>query len=248
MGRLEGRVAIVTGASGGIGKAICQVLATNGVDVVAHYLRDQKGVEIAAAKVKEAGRQVETVSADVSVTPEARALVTRTVDRFSRLDILVNNAGIYPRALALEMTEEEWDRVLNTNLKGTFICCQAAARVMKQAGGGRIVNMTSLAIRGQRGGAHYTASKAGIVGLTRALALEWAPEVLVNCVAPGIIDTPQPRMGMNEQEIAERVSHLPLPRIGRPEDVAQAVLFLVSDSSSWITGQTLHVNGGDMMF
>lgn len=118
---------------------------------------------------------------------------------------------------------------------------------MKHTGKGRIVNLTSVAIRGVQRGSHYSASKAGIMGLTRALALEWAPEVLVNCVAPGLIDTAQPRMGMNEEQIAERVRRLPLPRIGRPEDVARAVLFLASNDSSWITGQTIHVNGGDMM-
>jgi len=247
MGTLNGQVAIVTGASGGIGKAICQVLATEGADIVAHYLHDRNGVEIAATSVKAAGRQVEIVRANVAVPSEARTLIAKTMERFGRCDILVNNAGTFPRSWALETTEEEWDRVLDTNLKGTFMCSQAAAHVMKQAGRGRIVNMASLAIRGIPRGAHYSASKAGIMGLTRTLALEWAPEVLVNCVAPGLIDTPQPRMGMNEEQIAERVRRLPLPRIGRPEDVAQAVLYLVSDHSSWITGQTLHVNGGDMM-
>ena len=247
MGALEKQVAIVTGASGGIGKAICQVLATEGADIVAHYLHDRDGAEIAAASVKAAGRQVETVRANVAVPSEARALIAKTMERFGRCDILVNNAGTFPRSWALETTEEEWDRVIDTNLKGTFMCSQAAARVMKQAGRGRIVNMASLAVRGILRGGHYSASKGGIVSLTRTLALEWAPEVLVNCVAPGLIDTPQPRMGMNEEQIAERVKRLPLPRIGRPEDVAQTVLFLVSDHSSWITGQTLHVNGGDMM-
>jgi NAD(P)-dependent dehydrogenase (short-subunit alcohol dehydrogenase family) len=247
MGMLEARVAIVTGASGGIGRTICQVLASEGTHVVAHYLKDQTGVEMVAAVVKGLGGQIEMVRADVGTVVEARALVDRAVERFGRLDILVNNAGTYPRSWALDMTEEEWDRVLDTNLKGTFFCSQAAARIMRQTGGGRIVNISSIAMRGALQGAHYSASKAGIVGLTRTLALEWAPTVLVNCVAPGIVDTPQPRMGMSEEQIAERVRRLPLPRIGRPEDVAQAVLFLVSDSSSWITGQTLHVNGGDMM-
>jgi NAD(P)-dependent dehydrogenase (short-subunit alcohol dehydrogenase family) len=248
VGSLEGRVAIVTGASGGIGKAICRILAINGANIVTHYLHDREGVEIAATAVREAGRQVEIVSADVAVVAEVQALVKKVLERFGRLDILVNNVGIFPRSWALEMSEEEWDKVLDTNLKGTFMCSQAAAQVMKQVGGGRIVNISSLAIQGRARGAHYSASKAGIIGLTRALAVEWAPEILVNCVVPGIIDTPQPRMGMTEEQIAERVSRIPIPRIGRPEDIAQAVLFFVSDSSSWITGQTLHVNGGDMMF
>jgi NAD(P)-dependent dehydrogenase (short-subunit alcohol dehydrogenase family) len=247
MGKLEGRVAIVTGASGGIGKAICRLLAINGADVVVHYLHDREGAETAATAVKEAGRQSEMVKANTSLSDEARSLVSRAMGRFKRLDILVNNAGVFPRSWALDMKEEEWDRVIDTNLKGTFMCSQAVAKFMKEGGGGRIVNISSIVIRGITRGAHYSATKAGIMSLTRSLALEWAPDILVNCVAPGLIDTPQPRMGMSEEQIAERVSRLPLPRLGRPEDVAEAVLFLVSDSSSWITGQTLHVNGGEMM-
>jgi NAD(P)-dependent dehydrogenase (short-subunit alcohol dehydrogenase family) len=245
MGALEGKVALVTGASGGIGKAICRVLALEGADIAAHYLQDRQGADSAASLVKRAGRRVEVLKGDLPC--EAQTVVAETVRHFGRCDILVNNAGVYPRSWALDLTEEEWDRVIDTNLKSTFFCSQAAARVMKAAGEGRIVNMSSVAIRGAQRGSHYCASKAGIIGLTRALALEWAPEILVNCVAPGIIDTPQPRLGMSEEQIAERVGKLPLPRIGTPEDVAQAVLFLASHRSSWVTGQVLHVNGGDMM-
>jgi NAD(P)-dependent dehydrogenase (short-subunit alcohol dehydrogenase family) len=247
MGTLDGQVAIVTGASGGIGKAICRLLATAGADIVAQYFHDQEGAQEAASQVRAAGRRVEAVRANLALAAEARGVVDRAVAVFGRLDILVNNAGTYPRSWALEMAEEEWDRVLDTNLKGTFFASQAAARVMREAGKGRIVNMSSVAMRGQIRGSHYSASKAGLVGLTRALALEWAPEILVNCVAPGLVDTPQPRMGMNEDQITERVRRLPLPRIGKPEDIARAVLFLCTEESSWITGQTLHVNGGDMM-
>jgi 3-oxoacyl-[acyl-carrier protein] reductase len=244
---LKGQVAVVTGASGGIGKAICKALAAGGADIAAHYSKDRAGVESAASLVKAAGGRVEIIRADLSLRSETKNLIDETMKRLGRCDILVNNAGTFPRSWALDLTEEEWDRVIDTNLKGTFFCSQAAARVMKEAGQGRIVNMASVAIRGIQRGAHYSASKAGIIGLTRTLALEWAPEVLVNCVAPGLIDTPQPRMGMNEGEIAERAQRLPLARIGKPEDVAEAVLFLVSKGSSWVTGQTLHVNGGDMM-
>lgn len=177
MGVLEGRVAIVTGASGGIGEAICQVLATEGANVVAHYLHGRDGVDSAATLVKTAGWQVEIVMADLAVAVQAQALIDHAVERFGRCDILINNSGTFPHSWALEMTEEEWDRVIDTNLKGTFMCSQAAARVMKQADRGWIVNMASVAIRGISKGAHYSDSKAGIVGLTRALALEWAPEV-----------------------------------------------------------------------
>jgi NAD(P)-dependent dehydrogenase (short-subunit alcohol dehydrogenase family) len=247
MGRLEGQVAIVTGASGGIGKAICKLLAEEGAHIVAHFYRDQQGAQQAVSEIETAGRRAELVKANLAVAAEAREVVDRAVEAFGRLDILINNAGTYPRSWALDMTEEMWDQVLDTNLKGTFFCSQAAASVMKEAGRGRVVNMSSVAMRGQIRGAHYSASKAGLVGLTRALALEWAPEILVNCVAPGLIDTPQPRMGMDEDQIAERVRRLPIPRIGEPEDIARAVLFLCTEESSWITGQTLHVNGGDLM-
>ncbi len=247
MGAINGQVAIVTGASGGIGKAICKVLAREGAEVVASYFNNRAGVEVTAAAVKAAGRQVEVVKANTGLVLECRALVDRAVDRFGKVDLLVNNAGIYPRSWALEMQEEEWDQVVDTNLKGTFFCCQAAARVMKPAGYGRIINIGSLAMRGATRGAHYSATKAGISALTRTLAFEWAPEVLVNCIAPGIVDTPQPRYGLNEDQIAERVRNLPVPRIGMPEDIAGAVLYLVSKSGNWITGQTLHINGGDWM-
>lgn len=244
---LEGRVAIVTGASGGIGKAICATLAREGADLVVHYLHGRAGAELAEAAVRVEGRKAEVVRADVAVGAEARALVSRAMERFGRLDILVNAAGVYPRSWAMEMAEEEWDTVLDINLKGTFLCSQAAARVMKQAGAGAIVNTSSIAIRGQARGAHYCASKAGVVALTRVLALEWAPEIRVNCIAPGLTDTDMPRKGMSQEEIANRVQGMPLPRLGRPEDIARAVLFLVSDNSSWVTGQTVHVNGGDWM-
>ena len=245
MGAIEGRVAVVTGASGGIGKAICRVLAREGADVVASYGNDKAGVEVAAEGVRATGRQVEVVRANTAVVAECRALVDKTVKRFSRLDILVNNAGTFPRSWSLEMTEEEWDRVVDSNLKGTFFCSQAAARVMKSAGYGRIVNLGSVAMNGSPRGAHYSATKGGIVSLTRTLAREWAPEILVNCVAPGLVDTPQPRYGMTEEEVSERARNLPLARIGKPEDIAEAVLFLVSEKASWITGQLFHVNGGD---
>jgi NAD(P)-dependent dehydrogenase (short-subunit alcohol dehydrogenase family) len=242
---LEGRVALVTEGSGGIGKAICSLLAREGADVAIHYCRDQSGASAAAAAVTTAGRRAETFQADLAVAAEARGLVARTLERFGRLDILVNNAAIFPRHSAFEISEEEWDKVLDTNLKGTFFCSQAAAKAMKQAGWGRIVNMSSLAWRGRLHGSHYSASKAGIVALTRSLAKEWAPEVLVNAVAPGLIDTPAPRQELTEDQIAQRVRTLLIPRIGQPEDVAECVLFLVSKGSSWITGQLLSVNGGD---
>jgi 3-oxoacyl-[acyl-carrier protein] reductase len=188
---------------------------------------------------------VEVVKANNGVVAQVRAVVDRAVERFGRLDILVNNAGTYPRSWALEMAEEEWDLVVDTNLKGTFFCSQAAARVMKPAGYGRIVNLGSVAMAGQPRGAHYSATKGGIASLTRALAREWAPEILVNCVAPGTVDTPQPRQGMTEEQLVERVRQLPIPRIGTPDDIAEAVLYFVSDRASWITGQVFHVNGGD---
>jgi NAD(P)-dependent dehydrogenase (short-subunit alcohol dehydrogenase family) len=245
MGMLDGKVALVTGGSGGIGKGLCKALAEAGADVVVHYRSDAAGAAKAAALVAAAGRQCETLQADTSRAAEARALVEQAVARFGHLDILINNAATFPRSLALDMTEELWDQVIDTNLKGTFICSQAAAGPMKKAGWGRIVNIGSVSMFGQARGAHYSAAKAGLLGLTRTLAIEWAPEITVNCVAPGLVDTPQPRYGMTEEQIAARAASLLIPRIGQPEDVANAVLFYVSPATSWVTGQVMHVNGGD---
>jgi 3-oxoacyl-[acyl-carrier protein] reductase len=167
------------------------------------------------------------------------------------IDILVNNAGIFPRVEFLDMTEAQWDEVLGVNLKGTFLCTQAAAQQMVQRGrGGVVINLTSsAAFRSSPRGVHYVASKAGIIGLTRAAALELAPyRVRVNAIAPGTTDTAQPRYGMSEDELQAVGRQVPLGRMGTPADVADLAVFLASDESRHITGQTIHVNGGQYLY
>jgi 3-oxoacyl-[acyl-carrier protein] reductase len=167
------------------------------------------------------------------------------------IDILVNNAGIFPRVDFLTMREAQWDTVLSVNLKGSFLCTQAAARHMVQQGrGGAIMNLASgAAFRGSPRGVHYVSSKAGIVGLTRATAQELAPyRIRVNAIAPGLTDTAQPRYGMAEDELQEAALHIPLGRIASPEDIARLAVFLASDDASHITGQTIHVNGGQFLY
>jgi 3-oxoacyl-[acyl-carrier protein] reductase len=164
--------------------------------------------------------------------------------------ILVNNAGVFPRVDFLRMTEADWDHVLDVNLKGSFLCAQAAARRMVDAGiGGAVVNLASVPMRGTPRGVHYSASKAGVMGLTRAMALALAPHrIRVNAIAPGLTDTAQPRYGNSETELVELARQIPLDgRMAHPEEIARVAVFLVSEESGWITGQTIHVNGGAFM-
>jgi 3-oxoacyl-[acyl-carrier protein] reductase len=176
--------------------------------------------------------------------------VDATVAAFGKIDILVNNAGVFPRVSLLEMTEKDWDFVHSINLKAGFFCAQSAARSMIAAGtGGTIVNLASSAIFGASPrGVHYAASKGGVVSMTRAMALELAPfKIRVNAIAPGLTDTAQPRYGMSEEELAERAASMPLGRMGQPEDIANVAVFLASEKSAFMTGQTVHANGGIFM-
>ena len=248
-GRLAGRVALVTGAQQGIGRAIALALAGAGADVAINWLDDRAGAERLAGEVGSLGRRAVLTRGDVSRAADAEAMVAAAVDNFGRLDVLVNNAGVYPRVEFLAMREGDWDGVLDVNLKGGFLCAQAAARAMVRAGhGGVIVNISSSAIRGQPLGVHYSASKAGVIGMTRAMALALAPHrIRVNAIAPGLTDTAQPRYGNTEAELEEMARQIPLGRMGRPDDVADVAVFLASDDARWITGQTLHVNGGQYL-
>lgn len=239
----------MTGAQQGIGRAAAVALAAAGADVVINWLDDQNaGAEVAAA-VRGHGRNALLAQADVADVRQSAAMVAKAVSHFGHLDILVNNAGIFPRMPFLDMTEALWDSVLAVNLKGAAFCSQAAARGMADAKrGGAIVNMTSQAVRGSPRGAHYSSSKAGLLGLTRTMALELAPyRIRVNAVAPGLIDTAQPRGGYSEEGLAGLVASIPLGRIGLSTEVADAIVFLCSDASSFMTGELLHVNGGAYM-
>ena len=248
-GELAGKVAVVTGAGQGIGKALARGLAAAGAAlVVSDILRENAAAT--ARQIEEAGGQALGLGIDVSERAQVQAMIDAAVAELGRVDILINNAGVFPRGMVLELDDERWDAVMDVNLRGTFLCSQAAARVMVEQGeGGRIVNFASVAaFRPALNGAHYAASKAGIAAFTRNMALEMAPHrITVNAIAPGLTDTAQPRYGMTEQEIAAAGETVPLGRIAQPEDMLPTVLFLCGPGGGYITGQTHHVNGGTWM-
>src|SRR4051794_10730863 len=242
---LQGKRALVTGANQGIGWAIALRLAEAGARVAVNYPDEtRRPVDLSPL-----GDDAVAIQADVSKVDEIVAMFGELEQRWGGLDILVNNAGIFPRAHALELDEATWDAVHGVNLKGTFFCAQAAARLMLPRRSGRIVNIASdAAIEPAERGTHYTASKAGVIGVTKGLAMELAPyRIAVNAVAPGLIDTAQPRYGMTEEEIAREGAAMPWGRIGQTDDVARAVLYLASDWSEFVTGETLFVTGGAFM-
>jgi NAD(P)-dependent dehydrogenase (short-subunit alcohol dehydrogenase family) len=248
--RLSGKVALVTGAQQGIGRAIGIALAQDGADVGISYLDDRGAAERVAAEVRALGRRACLVEGDVARASDAEAMVGAVVRDLGTPAILVNNAGVFPRVDFLAMTEADWDHVLDINLKGSFLCAQAAARRMVDAEvRGAIVNLASVAMRGTPLGVHYSASKAGVMGLTRAMALALAPHrIRVNAIAPGLTDTAQPRYGNSEAELVDLARQIPLDgRMARPEEIARVAVFLASEESGWITGQTIHVNGGAFM-
>ena len=248
--RLKGEVAVVTGAQQGIGAAIADAYAREGADVVINWLDDESGAQEVAERARAHGVRAETVRGDVSLAGDVEALL-EVADGLGGVDVMVNNAAIYPRVPLLEMREDEFDALIAVNLRGTFLGMQRAARRMvAKGGGGVIINLSSrAAFAGARtGGVHYVASKTGVLGLTRAGALELAGQrIRVNAIAPGLVDTAQPRYGMTEEEIAEAGRLAPLGRIAQPEDIAHMAVFLASDEASHITGQTVHVNGGQVL-
>ena len=239
---LTGQVAVVTGAGRGIGAAIASAFAEAGADIVVADL-DDEGARQTADRLMRLGRRALAVGADVGVSLQVSDLFNRVRTEFGRLDILVNNAGVWFRKPFLEISDSEWDLVLTTNLKGTFLCTQQAARIMMPQKGGCIINIASHAglfySRGQ--GAHYAASKAGIIQLTRVLAFELGPfQIRTNAIAPGGVNT-----AASTIESRDSTSN-PLGRRGEPEDIAHAALFLASPMASFMTGQTLVVNGGSI--
>jgi len=246
MAGLEGRVALVTGSSRGLGRAIALRLAARGATVVAAARGDHAAGVV--EEIRAAGGQAEIASADVTDEAAVAALVARALERFGRIDILVNNAGITRDQLMLRMKREDWDAVIATNLTAAFTCVQAVLKTMVRQRSGRIVNVTSIVGQsGNAGQANYAASKAGLIGFTKSLALEVASRnITVNAVAPGLIDTDMTR-AISDGAQAEWAERIPLKRLGTPADVAGAVEFLVSDEAAYITGHVLAVNGGMYM-
>src|SRR5215470_15955347 len=248
--RLRGKIALVTGAQQGIGKAIALAFGREGASVVVNYVDDRRAAEEIVSRIAALGRKAVVAAGDVSKAADVARLI-ETGRSLGGIDVLVNNAGIFPRVDFLELTETQWDEVIDVNLKGTFLCTQAAAREMvRQGRGGAVINLASgAAFRSSPRGVHYVASKAGIVGVTRAAALELAPrKIRVNAIAPGTTDTAQPRYGMSEEELQAAGRQVPLGRMGAPEDVADLAVFLASEEARHITGQTLHVNGGQYLY
>ena len=242
-----GKVALVTGGSRGIGRAIVLAFAELGASVTFCYRADAAS---AKAVVQEArSGAVVAVQADVGVSEQAAALVSGVLERHGRLDVLVNNAGVFPRRPFAEISDAEWEETLRTNLYSAFYCARAALPAMSAAGRGAIINMAS--ISGRRGSAfhaHYAAAKGGLLALTRSLAKEAIPHgVRVNAVSPGRIDTEMMVVGYRSEEAGRLLRDVPIGRFGAPEEVAQAVIFLASDASSYLVGETLEINGGLLM-
>lgn len=245
---LQGKVAIVTGGSRGIGRATAIELARQGCQVVVNYRSELAAADEVVATISREGGHALAVQADVTVAREAQTLVDTAVTAFGTVDILVNNAGIARDMLMLRMGEEDWDAVLDTNLKGAFLCVKAVQRLFLKKHSGRIINIGSVVgLSGNVGQANYAAAKAGLVGLTKSLAKEFGPRnITVNLVAPGFIQTDMTAK-LSDDLITKAIEHTPLGRLGQPEDVARAVAFLASDAAAYITGQVLCVDGGMAM-
>lgn len=248
MNLLQDQVAIVTGSSRGIGRAIALELARQGARVVVNYRANAEAAGQVVAAIEEQGGAALAVQADVSTAQGAKSLAEAALEAYGTIDILVNNAGIARDTLLLRMSEDDWDAVLNTNLKGAFQCIKAVQRTMLRKRRGRIINIGSVVgLRGNLGQANYAAAKAGLIGLTKALARELGSRhITVNLVAPGFIQTDM-TAGLPEQYIEHALAQIPLGQLGEPEDVATAVAFLCSDGARYITGQVLCVDGGMAM-
>jgi 3-oxoacyl-[acyl-carrier protein] reductase len=241
---LAGKVAIITGGSRGIGLAIARLLADDGASVVVSG-RDAARLDAAGKELESLGAPVLAVAAEATKREDVERLVEATRERFGRIDVLVNNAGITRDQLLVRMKDEDWDQVLDTNLRGVFLMTRAVSKVMMRQKSGRIINVASTAgAMGNAGQVNYSAAKAGVIGLTKAAARELAHwNILVNAVAPGLIETDMTASLSGEAREA-LLQQVPLKRIGQSREVAEVVRFLVGDGASYVTGQTIHVNGG----
>ena len=245
MSVLAGQAAVVTGGSRGIGRAIALALAAEGCRVVINYHSNAAAAQQVVAEIEALGSQALAVQGDVSLAEQAQALIEQAQEAFGAVDILVNNAGITRDNLLMRMSEADWDAVLDTNLKGAYNCVRAVQRGMLRRRAGRIIQISSVSgLRGNAGQANYAAAKAGLIGFTKAVARELAPRgITANAVAPGFIETDMTH-ALGQEMMAQVQAQIPLQRLGRPQDVAAAVVFLASPQAAYITGQVLCVDGG----
>ena len=248
---VSGKVALVTGASSGIGRATAVMLAANGARVAINFHQNEAGAEAARAQITGAGGTAITIQADVAQSADVTSLVQRTADELGAVDILVNNAGsLIERLKILELTEERWDEVIDLNLKSAFLCCRAVAGSMIERKTGAIVNVSSIAGRtgGALGSIHYSTAKGGLITFTKGLAKELgAFGVRVNAVSPGVIDTAYHETFSTPDMMKGYVAGIPLGRVGAPREVAQVICFLASDAAAYLAGETIEINGGMFM-
>lgn len=245
---LLGKVALVTGGARGIGRSISLELARSGADIAINYGGSEGAAQELAAEIEQLGRKALIVQANVADSEAVQAMVKYVVEHFGQIDILVNNAGITRDNLLMRMKDEEWDDVINVNLKGVYNCIKAVTRPMMKQRSGRIINISSVVgVMGNAGQANYVAAKAGVLGLTKTTARELSSRgITVNAIAPGFIETDM--TAKLSDDIQQGIlSQVPLARLGKPEEVAKVVRFLASDDAAYMTGQTIHVDGGMVM-
>lgn len=246
--RLQNKVAVVTGGAQGIGRAVCLGMGREGAKVVVADLQTEKSKNV-AAEVQALGSEALAVEANVASETSVKRLAEETFRRFGRVDILVNDAGIYLKAPVVSKSEDDWDKTINVNLGGNFLCARAFVPAMRQQKSGRIIGIaSSIGLTGAREFADYAASKAAIIGFVKALARELGPDgITVNAICPGSANTEMPRRHRSEDEVMARLHSTPLPHVIEPEDIAGPILFLASDAASYITGQAYVVNCGTFM-